>query len=290
MHCCANCGIAGVDDIKLKECDGCDLVRYCSVNCQRDHISRHLLACKQRAAELKDELLFKQPESNHYGDCPLCCLPLPIDAEKSTLMSCCSKQICKGCNYANQNRELEGRLQQKCVFCRKPMPNTDEEINELWMKRIEVNDPVAICEMGTEKFKEGDYKSAFEYWTKAASMGGVKAHYQLSCLYQNGRGVEKDEKKELHHLEEAAIGGHHLARYNLGCVEEENGRVDRAAKHYIIAAKLGYDTSLELVKNLYKDGLVSKEDFEAALRGHYAAIEATKSPQREEAAEFYKKH
>ena len=27
---CANCGIAQVDDIKLEECDGCDLVKYCS--------------------------------------------------------------------------------------------------------------------------------------------------------------------------------------------------------------------------------------------------------------------
>jgi hypothetical protein len=27
--CCANCGIAGVDDVKLKECTNCDLVKYC---------------------------------------------------------------------------------------------------------------------------------------------------------------------------------------------------------------------------------------------------------------------
>ena len=33
--CCANCGIAQVDDIKLKICDGgCDLVKYCSDRCQ----------------------------------------------------------------------------------------------------------------------------------------------------------------------------------------------------------------------------------------------------------------
>ena len=58
-------------------------------------------------------------------------------------------------------------------------------------------------------------------------------------------------------------------------------------KHYIIAAKLGYDESLKAVKNLYKAGCVSKEDFAAALRGYQAAIDATKSPQREEAAKLY---
>ena len=49
--CCASCGIAEVDDIKLKECDGCDLVRYCSDECQRNHKLEHEEACKQRAAE-----------------------------------------------------------------------------------------------------------------------------------------------------------------------------------------------------------------------------------------------
>ena len=72
--CCASCGIAEIDDIKLKECDGCDLVRYCSDECKRDHKSEHEEACKKRAAELHDELLLKQPESTHLGDCPICSL------------------------------------------------------------------------------------------------------------------------------------------------------------------------------------------------------------------------
>ena len=36
----------------------------------------------------------------------------------------------------------------------------------------------------------------------------------------------------------------------------------------------------------YKDGHVSKDDFAAALRGHQAAEDATKSPQRKAAAKF----
>ena len=30
--CCASCGIAEIDDIKLKDCDGCDLVKYSAMN------------------------------------------------------------------------------------------------------------------------------------------------------------------------------------------------------------------------------------------------------------------
>ena len=287
MQRCASCGTAAGDDIKLMICTACYLVKYCSVKCQKDHRSKHKKACKKRAAELRDEILFKQPESSSYGDCPICCLPLPVDPEKSDmLMGCCGKVICNGCDYANQKREYEGRHQHKCAFCRNAVPKTDEEFNERLMKRIEANDPIAMRHMGTEKYKKGDYKAAFEYLTKAADLGDADAHYQLSVLYAEGKGVEKNEKKELHHLTEAAIGGDTLARHNLGCVEENNGRMDRAAKHWIIAAKLGNDHSLQSAKRLYKAGLMSKDDFSAALRGYQTAIEATKSPLREEATKF----
>ena len=151
------------------------------------------------------------------------------------------------------------------------------------MKRVEVNDPVAIIQMGVRRDNVGDYDGAFEYYAKAAELGDADAHYNLSIMYQKGEGVEKDEKKEMYHLEEAAIGGHPKARHNLGAIEWNNGNGERAAKHFIIAAKLGHDLALKKVKNGYALGIVSKEDFAAALRGHQAAVDATKSPQREAA-------
>ena len=277
---CASCGTAEGDDIKLKKCTACYLVKYCSVKCQKDHRPKHKKECKKRAAELRDEILFKQPENSHFGDCPICCLPLPIDIQKSVFMSCCSKSICHGCDYVNQNREYEARLQHTCPFCRIAAPKTAEEANERLMKRVEANDPVALHEKGMERCGKGDWKMAFEYWVRAAALGDVEAHYQLSGEYREGKGVEKDVEKQIHHLKEASIGGHPYARYNLGCVEEGKGQYDRAAKHWIIAANLGHDTSLERVKELYKDGIVSKEDFTAALRGYQTAINATRSPQR----------
>ena len=111
--CCASCGIAEVDDVKLKKC-ACKLVQYCSVECQKEHRPQHRRACKKRVTELRDEVLFKQPEIriSFFGDCPICYLPLPIDAEKSTfiVMECCSKMICLGCWYANKMREEEEEL------------------------------------------------------------------------------------------------------------------------------------------------------------------------------------
>ena len=63
----------------------------------------------------------------------------------------------------------------------------------------------------------------------------------------------------------------------------------RAVKHWMIAAKLGHDDSLYALKEGYKKGDVSKEDFAAALRGHQAAVDATKSPQREKEEAFLQK-
>ena len=286
--CCASCGKAGVDDVKkLKRCTACKLVRYCSVDCQRNHRPQHKKACKKRAAEIHDELLFKQPESTCFGDCPICLIPQPLDLTKFRMHTCCSKLICKGCSHANKKREKEQGLEPSCPFCRKPMAETDEENAQNRMKRVEKNDPVAITQVGSIHYHEGDYKSAFDYWIRSAQLGDIQAHYQLSGLYGEGQGVERDMTKQMHHLEEAACGGHIDARYNLGLVEGRNGRVERSVKHFIIAAKLGDDVSLEKVKDAFKRGLVSKEDYAAALRGHQAAVDATKSQHREEADEFY---
>ena len=99
---CASCGIAALDDVKLKLCDGgCDLVKYCSDNCQETHREQHEQECKKRKAELHDKELFTQPDISHHGECPICCLPLPIDTTKSIMMGCCCKVICNGCCYGS---------------------------------------------------------------------------------------------------------------------------------------------------------------------------------------------
>jgi hypothetical protein len=285
---CASCGIAAVDDITLKFCDDCDLVKYCSDDCQENHREHHEEECKTRKAELHNKHLFSQPDISHRGECPICCLPLPLDLSKSTLMTCCCKIICNGCCHANTKREREEGLKHRCAFCRNPAPKSDENARKQAMKRIKKhNDPVAMTQMGKRHEKEGDYGKALEYWTKAAELGDVDAHCSLGMLYYNGTGVEKDIKRENHHLEQAAIGGHPHARGVLATHEMENGRFERAAKHYIIAANLGFEPSLKYLKNLFIQGVASKEEYAAALRGYQTAVNEMKSTERDEAEAFY---
>ena len=288
-ECCASCGIAELDDMKLVPCVGCDLVKYCSDECTENHKSQHEEDCKKRAAELRDELLFKQPESSHLGDCPICCLPLSLDRKKSAVLACCSKIVCNGCYYANGLRELRMRLALSCPFCRKSLTKTSEEVDQRHVERIEVNDPVALLQHGAEQDNKGNYRSAFHYYTRAAALGDAWAHYCLALLYQLGRGVDKEKGKHIQYLEEAAIGGHPNARFRLGVHEWNNGNIERAVKHWIIAATQGDDNSMEALMDAFKEGFVEKEEFAATLRAKKAAVDAMKSPQREEAEKVLEK-
>ena len=179
--------------------------------------------------------------------------------------------------------------QPACPFCRQPYAENEEDIKKNFIKRIDAKDPVALYYLGKEHYVKGNYESAFKYYTKAADLGDVDAHYPLSEMYREGRGVEKDGERELYHLEEAAIAGHPGARFNLACYEVIHGRDERAAKHWIIAGNLGDDESIQKLKKVYKHGFVSKEEFAAALRGHHAAVNAVKSPQREEVKQHHRK-
>ena len=54
------------------------------------------------------------------------------------------------------------------------------------------------------------------------------------------------------------------------------------------AATLESDLSTKELMTKFREGSVSKEDLDVALSAHEAAVDATKSPQREEAEVYYR--
>ena len=282
---CANCGIAQVDDIKLEECAGCQSVSYCSDKCRENHREQHEEECKKRKAVLRDKELFEQPDGTNFGECPLCFLPMPLDARKYTFWSCCCKIVCNGCSYADAISNGGDR----CPFCREPGVNGKKENVKRVMKRVKANDPAAITYIGAKCIGEGNYDKAVEYYTKAAALGDATAHHHLGSMYYYGQGVEKDLEKAVYHLELAAMGGDPKARFHLASYEaKNNGNIERAVKHFIIAAKLGDEESMQVLWKFYSCGTITKEDLEATLRTHKAAIDATKSAQRDAAETYYR--
>ncbi len=269
---CANCGVAEVDEVKLEDCDRCDLVKYCSDKCSEEHREQHEEECKKRKAELHDKKLFRQPDETHLGECPICFLPMPLDPQQCVFHPCCSKTICDGCCYA----DIKSNGGKKCPFCREPVVD-DEGIIKMMMKRIKANDPAALFEMGTERYyEERGYDGAVEYFAKSIELGDTGAHYHLGVAYDRGDGVDRNEEKAVYHSEKAAIGGHPKARHNLGIHEERNDNIERAVKHFIIAANLGYEKSMKALWTHYSAGNITKEDLDATLRTHHAAINERK--------------
>jgi len=166
---CANCGKEGA----YNTCNKCKMVKYCNAVCKKVHKKKHKKECEEhqrRAAKLHDEKLFKQPPPQ-YGDCPICFVQLPCLLSGSTYMSCCGKVICSGCVHAMDKRDKE----EKCPFCRVPVPDSDEDNVERLKIRMEAGDPEAMSAVGIyhRKGVSGilrDYTKALELWHQAGEL------------------------------------------------------------------------------------------------------------------------
>ena len=102
-NCCAECGVDG--GVSLKICKSCMHVKYCNAECQRKHWPTHKKECKQRAAELRDEALFKDPPAKE--DCPICFLPMPNELICCMSLPPASIYSVPISDYAEANEELE---------------------------------------------------------------------------------------------------------------------------------------------------------------------------------------
>jgi TPR repeat protein len=109
----------------------------------------------------------------------------------------------------------------------------------------------------------------------------------LVLPYRQGNGVAKDEKKGIHYTELAAMQGKIVSRYNPGVTEYNAGKYGKALKHWLISCGRGHAISLEAVKHLFIEGLVTKEDYEKGLRSFQEYIDEVKSDLRDEAAAFH---
>ena len=287
---CANCGKGeeSTGSLKLKKCAACHMLKYCNRECQIAHRPQHKKACKNRAAELYDEKLFEQPPPEH-GDCQICFLRLPFLMTGRRYMACCGKCLCSGCIYAPVYDHEGNEVDDNCPFCRTPPPSSDEEMVQRIQKRMEAGDAEAMFNFG-QFYDEGSYgfprdiEKALELWHQAGELGCTDAYYSIGVCYTNGEGAELDEKKAVYYYELAAIGGDVKARHNLGVGEANAGKMGRALKHWMIAVRGGHSGSLNLIKDIYTKGYVTKDDYTKALKSYQEYLDEIKSDQRDKAA------
>ena len=84
--------------------------------------------------------------------------------------------------------------------------------------------------------------------------------------------------------------GHAHSRHNLWAIGYNKENYEVALQHLMISARVGFKTSLDCIKEMFKDGHATKAQYAEALRGYQHAVQEMKSPQREEAKTLGMQH
>jgi TPR repeat protein len=81
---------------------------------------------------------------------------------------------------------------------------------------------IAYFESGLQAAEVNDMPLAYKEFLAAAKLGHVFAQYNIALMYEQGLGIEKNEKEAVFWYKESAKKGNSAAQYNLG-VCFENG-------------------------------------------------------------------
>ena len=206
--------------------------------------------------------------------CTICFLLIELPVGKySKVNFCCMKRVCNGCLLAARQRGMRG-----CPFCRTPIPTDDASALAMVQIRVDKGDAEAINGL-SDQYYHGtlgltkDVPRAIELWTEAAELGSLNAHHNLGVKYYTGNGVEKDKLRGIHHWQQAAMNGEalSLSRHNLGVAEFNTKNYELAVQHFLISSKMGCEGSLNIIKNMFKEGQATKAQYTEALLGYRAS-------------------
>ncbi|EJK44709.1 hypothetical protein THAOC_36731, partial [Thalassiosira oceanica] len=111
-----------------------------------------------------------------------------------------------------------------------------------------------------------------ELYNEAAELGSIEALFSLGNAYYLGDGVEKNTAKGVEFYKKAAMQGHVVSRHNLGISEVQKENYNRAVRHLLISAKMGFKDSLETMKQLFMTGQATKAQYYEALKGYQDAL------------------
>eukprot|EP00579_Thalassiosira_antarctica_P010435 CAMPEP_0201909324 /NCGR_PEP_ID=MMETSP0903-20130614/1136_1 /ASSEMBLY_ACC=CAM_ASM_000552 /TAXON_ID=420261 /ORGANISM="Thalassiosira antarctica, Strain CCMP982" /LENGTH=262 /DNA_ID=CAMNT_0048443833 /DNA_START=85 /DNA_END=870 /DNA_ORIENTATION=- len=248
-----------------------------------------LLICAQ-AEEADVDLFAPLPPKE---DCPICYLPFPLRESESTFNVCCGKIICVGCHITNKMTMEENGFEDTCAFYRQPRPDPIDNIKAL-NQLMQKNNTDAFMAMA-HRYQTGDGVSqsnmkALELFIRASDLGSAVVYGFIAVHYEHGYVVEKDGSKHRAFLEISAKRGSISCRRRLAKIEEENGNIDLAIKHWTVAANAGFQESLDELMRAFRDNIFAKEDLLQTLREFQASNDEMKSKARDDYVRWVKQN
>ena len=146
-------------------------------------------------------------------------------------------------------------------------PNYIEEMKR-WQPKAEAGDAEAQFQLGQmyalgHGFKQ-NFKTAAEWYEKAAAQGNAKARTALGLLYYYGIGVEEDKEKAGEWFEKAAAQDDATAQRYLGSVAAKAKDYVQAKQWWEQGAANGDALSMRNIGSLYEEGKGVNQDFAEA--------------------------
>lgn len=108
-------------------------------------------------------------------------------------------------------------------------------------------------------------EKARRWYEKAAEQGSGEAMAELAFYYEKGITVERDMKKAVNLLKDAAINGYEEGLFSLALLYLENGKEDEALPYMEAAAAKGEERALYMTGMMYLYGKGTEPDREKGI-------------------------
>lgn len=106
-----------------------------------------------------------------------------------------------------------------------------------------------------ELYQQGNFSEAYRIWSIQADNGNAAALFNLSTLFETGRGVDRDLEKAKLLLIEAAQKNYAPALHNLALVQFEENNLDLALQNLENAADQQFAASLYTLGKFHQFGI-----------------------------------
>ena len=138
---------------------------------------------------------------------------------------------------------------------------------------------------GLKAAQSGDFKTALAEWMPLAEQGNANAQRNLGLMYDNGDGVQENDKTAVKWYTLAAEQGLDQAQSNLGLMYENGIGVQEnheiAVKWYTLAAEQGLDQAQSNLGFMYYNGKGVTQDYETSAKWYALAAEQGNSKAKE---------